>query len=208
MNWQITAVQNQDALLDSADDLEHFPYGFLLWESAVGLARYITSHPETVIGRSILELGAGVGVAGIVAQSLGAHVRQTDHQKGALQLCEYNAATNRVEGISRFLMDWRFWTHSDEYDVLIGADITYDRAMHFYLDEIFNRNLAPGGSVLLTDPGRPQSLEFAASLETKGWKIELETESVTLIENGQAGRPVDVAIMTMTRQRRASRRVP
>jgi methyltransferase-like protein 23 len=197
--WRITSVQNQDALLDSAEDLEHFPYGFLLWESAVALARHIADHPGIVEGRTVLELGAGVGLAGIVAQRAGGRVRQTDHQRGALQLAERNAADNGVIGARCFLADWRTWAHRETYDVIVGADITYERAMHYYLEQIFALNLAPGGTILLSDPGRPQSLEFAAHLEDTGWRVSIETQEVALAENDGAGRPVTVAVFTVTR---------
>lgn len=197
--WNITAVQNQDALLDAANELEHFPYGFLLWESAVGLARYLTANRGRIERRSVLELGAGVGLAGLIAQSLGARVSQTDHQKGALTLARHNANQGGVAGIEQFLADWRTWTHRGRYDVILGADITYERAMHFYLEQIFQQNLAPGGVVVLSDPGRPQSLEFMAALESRGWQIGMETEVVSLVENEREGRPVEVAILTLRR---------
>ena len=74
-------MQDQDALLDFAEELEHFPYGFLLWEASVALARKLAANPSLVAGKRVLELGAGVGLApGIVARSLGAEVWQTDHQ--------------------------------------------------------------------------------------------------------------------------------
>ena len=159
-DWHITSVRNQDALLEASNDFEHFPFGLLLWESAVGLARHIAAHPGIVTGRTVLELGAGVGLTGILARSMGAAVWQTDHQKGALQLADHNAVQNGVAGIERFLADWRSWTHPGVYQVLIGADITYERDTHFYLEEIFRRNLAPGGAILLSDPGRPQSRNY------------------------------------------------
>ena len=78
--WNITCVQDQDALLDFAEELEHFPYGFLLWEASVALAPKLAANPNLVAGKRVLELGAGVGLPGIVARSLGAEVWQTDHQ--------------------------------------------------------------------------------------------------------------------------------
>src|SRR5579871_2173326 len=80
--WQITAVQNQEALLDAVDTLENMPYGFLLWESAIGLGRYLAANPALVADRQALELGCGVGLVGLIARRLGARVRQTDHQPG------------------------------------------------------------------------------------------------------------------------------
>ncbi len=63
--WRLACVQNQDALLDASATLEHFPFGFLLWESAVGLARFLAGNPEMARGRQVLEIGAGVGLPGL-----------------------------------------------------------------------------------------------------------------------------------------------
>ena len=82
--WQITAVLDQDALLDVADELDYVPYGYLLWESAIGLADFLGQHVDWLAGKRVLELGTGVGLAGLVACSLGAEVWQTDHQIGGI----------------------------------------------------------------------------------------------------------------------------
>ena len=194
--WKVTAVQNQDALLDNAHDLEHFPFGFLLWESAIGLARHLAAHPALVAGKRVLELGAGVGLPGLVAASLGAEVWQTDHQPGALSLIRINAADNGLPPPHTFLADWRNWTRPDRYDVVLGADILYDRPMHFYLETLFPHCLAPSGTLLLSDPGRPQALEFVEKQEREGWRFALETQSVTLAGSSSPGLPVEVALLT------------
>jgi len=197
---KITAVQNTDALLDQAEELEHFPFGFLLWESSIALATYLVGRPHLTYGRKVLELGAGVGVTGIVAQSLGGAVRQTDHQKGALVLAEQNAEQNGIQGIERFAADWRNWTCTDRFDLILGSDITYERGMHFYLEEIFSANLTPDGVVLLSDPGRPQTLEFASRLELRGWHIEIDTLTVDLAGRGQSDGATDITILALTKR--------
>ena len=58
------------------------PYGIVLWPAAIALAHEIAS--RQVAGMRVLELGAGTGLPGIVAASLGAHVVQTDKQELAL----------------------------------------------------------------------------------------------------------------------------
>ncbi len=173
--WTVSAVTDQDALLNAAVGMEYFPYGFLLWESSVGLAHYFAEHSEEIRGKSLLELGAGAGLPGIVAQTHGAEVIQTDHQQSALDLSRLNAMQNNVTGISRFLADWRVWNHTPRYDILTGADICYERAMHFHLEQLFRHALKPDGRLILSDPVRPQALEFVAHLEKNGWNLALET---------------------------------
>lgn len=194
--WNISCVTNEDSLIDAIDDLKHMPYGFLIWESSIGLARHLV--PEVVAGRSVLELGCGVGISGMVAQSLGGIVSQTDHQPGVLKLAEHNAAQNGIEGITRFVDDWSDWRHRERYEIILGADILYERAMHFHLKNIFRRNLAPGGAVLLSDPGRSQSMDLMIDMESNGWKIELTTIPVTLNPTAPDMRTVEVSILRCT----------
>ncbi len=194
--WMISCVTNEDSLIDAIDDLKHMPYGFLIWESSIGLARHLA--PGMVAGRSVLELGCGVGISGMVAQSLGGIVSQTDHQPGVLRLAEHNAAQNGIEGINRFIDDWSDWKHRERYDIILGADILYERAMHFHLKNIFRRNLAPGGAVLLSDPGRSQSMDLMLEMESNGWNIELTTIPVTLNPTAFDVRTVEVSILRCT----------
>ena len=213
-DWHIRAVQDQDFLLDVADTLENVPYGFLLWEAAIGLAQWLAEQPALVAGKRVLELGAGVGLAGLMAAALGAQVWQTDHQPDALALAHVNAHAhgyargNGCSGIEQFLADWRTWQHTERYDVILGADILYERAMYAHLEPIFQQNLAPGGCLLLADPCRPQALEFVAHLEKRGWHFELSTRPVILPTapdapsqaNKKANQAVEVALLIGRRE--------
>ena len=198
--FRITAVEDQDLLLENSDRVAQFPFGFLLWESAVELARRILVSPILVSGRRVLEIGAGVGVAGIAAAVAGAHCCQTDHQEGALALARRNATQNGVSGIRQFTADWNAWAHDDRYDVLIAADITYDRAAHAPLKHIFETNLEPGGRVILSDPCRPQTLDFVARLEKLGWAVDVEVCPVERLGVARHAERVEIAIFSLTRQ--------
>ena len=195
--WQITCVRSRAGLAAAADHVEHALYGFLLWEAAVGLARHLTAQAKQLHGKQVLELGAGVGLPGLVARSLGATVRQTDYQADALLLAQWNAQQNGIDGIETFLADWRTWRHPPRYDLILGADILYDATLHFYLEAIFRKNLLPGGRLYLSDPGRPQALDFAVQLEAHGWRIDLQTITVAALQPTALNQSVDITLLTV-----------
>ena len=184
--WRVTAVQDQDALLDTVEteqDLHHFPYGLLLWASAIGLARHLHENPSLVRGKRVLELGAGVGLPGIVAASLGATVTQTDYQKDSLLVARLNAMENGLSAtppsqLTQMVGDWRDWKVPGEFDLLIGSDVLYERNLHFEIKRILAHYSQRGTSILLSDPVRPQAMEFVGQLERQGWRIEMEARRV------------------------------
>jgi predicted nicotinamide N-methyase len=187
--WTVTAVQDQDALIrevKTTHDLDHFPYGLMLWASAVGLAERLAREPELVRGKRVLEIGAGVGFAGLVARYLGADLTQTDYQTDALTLCRHNAEQNSVSGITWGIADWRNLPDDLlDFSIVIGADVLYERSLHPALEEIFPRLVAPDGLILLSDPIRPQALDFLDRQEASGaWSVHLEGISVPW-EGGQ-----------------------
>jgi predicted nicotinamide N-methyase len=154
--------------------LGQLPYGVALWPSAIALAYEIASRGEEAFaGKRVLELGAGTGLPGIVAASLGADVVQTDRQELAMTVCARNGELNRISGIERRLVDWNEWTDETHYDWIIGSDILYADTMHEALRPIFQNNLAPGGRLLLADPFRGPSLRFLEALMAQGWDITI-----------------------------------
>lgn len=70
--------------------------GCAIWDAAVLLARYLDRHPSLVAGKHVVELGAGLGLCGIVCSLLGAeHVHLTDLDY-ILDTAISNAKQNRV----------------------------------------------------------------------------------------------------------------
>lgn len=196
-DWTITATPSQDPLLAGIKtdaDLAVFPYGLLLWPSAIGLAEHLAARPALVCGKRVLELGAGVGLPGIVAQYLGGHVTQTDFQDEPLALARHNAMQNGVSGIHTLQADWRQFPTLPLFPVVIGSDVLYERSLHGVLLRLFDTVLAPGGLLILADPLRPAALEFADALEHRGWRLELESREVNWKDRRQ-----EIALFTAPR---------
>jgi predicted nicotinamide N-methyase len=170
------------------------PYGFALWPAAIALAHEIAGRADAFRGRSVLELGAGTGLPGIVAASLGARVVQTDKHELALSICRGNGRLNGVDSIEYRQADWTQWDEAARYEWIIGADVLYSEPMHPHLRAIFDANLAPGGRILVADPFRSASLGVLEALEKDGWRIEMTKWNV-----GEEGSPRPFGAFELTR---------
>jgi predicted nicotinamide N-methyase len=193
-------VLHTDAVL-SVDDEQRYlreqrdrlPYGVVLWPAAVALAHEIAARAGEFAGRQVLELGAGTGLPGIVAASLGARVVQTDRHDGALGVCRRNGARNGLaDAITYRVADWTAWHDEQRYDWILGADVLYGEAAHPHLRAIFAANLAPGGRVLLADPFRAVGLRLLETLEGEGWRVGMSKWTVGEALDGAAPRPIGV----------------
>jgi predicted nicotinamide N-methyase len=150
-------------------DEPRVPYGIVLWPSAIALAHELAT--RALKGTRVLELGAGTGLPGIVAASMGARVVQTDRQEVALHVSKVNASRNGVTTIEHRAADWTAWEDRATYDWILGADILYAVSLHPHLRRIFDQNLAPGGRLLLADPFRKGSFELLEAMEAEGWNV-------------------------------------
>jgi len=158
------------------EDVANFPYGLMLWPSAVGLAEWLARTPSLIQGKRVLEIGAGVGLAGLAARALGAEVTQTDFQADALTLCRHNASCNGIEGVRVARGDWRdFPPDLASCDVVLGSDVLYERSLHPALESLLPHLIVPDGLIILSDPLRPQALEFVGRFEARGgWEVRME----------------------------------
>ncbi len=166
----------QEKLDPFAEDL--CPYFGVLWPAAEGLAEFLHHHPELIKGKSILELGAGLGYPSLVALHLGAEVLTTDFHPDAgeyfLRNCRHSVVTGKFRRLN-----WRE-EHSDLglFDVVMGSDVLYESKHPQELVRGLLRFLRPGGLILLSDPGRAYLQLFLSAAEQQGLSTQLSTQEV------------------------------
>ena len=125
--WLIDA-QNMDRQFSPEETrriLEEPPYWCFCWASGLVLARWLAARPQWVRGKRVLDFGSGSGVAAIAAARAGAaEVVACDLDPLALAASRANAELNGVE--LSYSAD--FFAEDDRFDLILVADVLYDRA--------------------------------------------------------------------------------
>jgi len=155
-------------------DCLHLPYWAELWDSALGLAQVLVH--DGVHG-SVLDLGCGMGLAGTVAAAMGASVLFGDLEPPALLFAALNSLPWRQRVRTRRI-DWRTVSLNERFDLILGADIVYERTQWPHLEPFWRRHLAAGGSVLLGEPGRQTGELFEQWILQHGWTLQRRQQAV------------------------------
>ena len=168
---------------------ERLPYWAEIWPSAVALAEWILGGTAIPPGASVLEIGCGLGLAGIAAGFEGARVRMTDYLDEAVRAAQENWRLNLDTEPDVRRMDWRNPDRSLRADVLLAADVAYEERAFEPLAAAFEALLHPGGVVLLSEPRRSVARPFIRRLRHAGFAGTSRTVSV---EHHGARIPVDL----------------
>jgi predicted nicotinamide N-methyase len=166
---RVGGVRNQDPL--------HLPYWAELWESATGIAQHLVHEYGSLQAKNVLDLGCGQGLAGCAAAALGAKVLFADLEPPALLFARLNSLPF-AKSIRTRRLNWQTDRLEEKFDLLLGADILYERKQWEHLEPFWKSHLAPAGQVLLAEPGRQTGDLFIDWITAKGWRMERFTEKV------------------------------
>jgi predicted nicotinamide N-methyase len=192
----------------------HLPYWAQLWDSALGVARYLATSADSPLSQdlnrggnggsrrkslskevfppcssissavrsplavpNVLDLGCGMALTGATAAALGASVLLADLEPPALLFGQLNTVAfgNRVR--TRRL-NWQRDGLDEQFDLIIGADILYEKEQWQYLEPFWRSHLAPGGTLLLGEPGRMTGEMFLPWIVQRGWELRESEQPV------------------------------
>jgi predicted nicotinamide N-methyase len=118
-----------------------------------------------------------MGLAGTVAAGLGANVLFADLEADSLLFATLNSLRWR-ERIRTRRLNWQKDRLDERFDLIVGADILYEKQQWSFLEPFWRQHLANGGYVLLGEPGRQTGDLFLEWMKSKPWKIDHSAEQV------------------------------
>jgi predicted nicotinamide N-methyase len=176
----ITRPADIDLLLDNAasDPEQNLPYWAEIWPSGLAIADLLALKPDLVSGRKVFELGSGIGTTAIAALQAGAELLVSDYSPESLTLCRFNAQRNTGKQPETLQLNWRSPSAEAQaaigagFPVVLAADVLYESRDIEPLLEFVERIVAPGGQLVLAEPGRDVARRFLEAAGAKGWTGE------------------------------------
>jgi predicted nicotinamide N-methyase len=160
---------------------DYMPYWAYLWPGALFLAEVVASEPwpvgkDGVTSPRALEIGCGVGLAGLVALDRGLHVCFSDYDQAPLHFVARSVRENGWDAASYTtrVLDWRDLP-DETYPVILGSDVLYERRLVPLVANLLAKMLEPGGMGLIACPGRTSAEGFPAALTSLGLSCRVET---------------------------------
>ena len=167
--YLLTHPRDAEALIDEAafKHDERLPYWADVWPASVALARAVRAMDGS--GKTLLELGCGVGLVVAAALRAGFDVTASDYYEDALSFARLNGAANAARDPKTVILDWRHLPAAiPAFDVVVGADVLYEQAYGPVVARTIATTLADQGRALIADPGRVGSPAFFDALRDVG----------------------------------------
>lgn len=186
----LDSLVDRDALLRDTLATEP-PYWAHLWVGSRALAEHLATLRPTF--GSALDIGCGVGLAGLIAARLGAHTTFVDHSVEALQFVRASARNNGLKA-DLLQTDLRAPGLRGEFDLCLAADVTYDPILQRALAAFLGQALTSDGLALCAESVRTVERGFEDACRAHG--LDTRARRVRLVDDGV---PVDVRITEVRR---------
>lgn len=170
---RIRRPPSAEDLIDEAEfaDDERLPYWAEVWPSGRVLCGVLAG--MDLAGRSVIELGAGIGTGAMVAAMRGATALATDWYPAAVEFSRWNARNLGLR-MDAQVLDWRDppATVMDRvpFDLVVGADILYEARNGLALGTLIPALCGPRSQVIIADPRRPDARPFVDAMQRAGWE--------------------------------------
>lgn len=145
-----------------------WPLFGLVWPAGLALADEMSRF--ALAGRSVVEIGCGLGIASLVLQRRGAKITAIDHHPLTEEFLRRNAALNDLPRIAFRRASWTS-SHADlgRFDLIVASDVLYERGHPVEIAAFIARHSMLTTEVIVADPGRAHCGRFLTAMRDEGY---------------------------------------
>ena len=146
------------------DPASPFPYWAKVWPSAIALVKVLQKHPSLIRDKTVLELGAGIGLPSLLMANEAKTIQVSDYDSEAVELFRKNIAHLQLHNVQALQMDWNDLPENIDPEVIILSDVNYDPAQFETLTKLIQKFIHQGCTIILSTPQRIIANPFVLAL--------------------------------------------
>ena len=148
----------------AVDPATPFPYWAKVWPSAIALHNVLQTHPILIRDKTVLELGAGIGLPSLLMASEAKTIQISDYDLEAVELLRKNIAHLQLQNVQALQIDWNDLPENINPEVIILSDVNYDPTQFETLTKLIENFIHQGCAIILSTPQRIMASPFVLAL--------------------------------------------
>ena len=157
-----------------------FPFWAKCWPSSLAMLTFLKNNDQFIANKTVLELGAGIGLPSFFAAKMAASVVITDYAAEAVELMQFNIEKLQISNAKALKLNWNDFAGEIAADIILLSDINYDEKDFESLKSVLNTYLKRGATILLATPYRINASSFVSYFSL----FILEQELITVQNEG------------------------
>lgn len=142
-----------------------FPFWAKIWPSSKAMSAFLALEPHWIIGKKVLEIGAGLGLPSFSIANLAKEVIVTDHAQEAVALINTNINHLCVNNMTAMCLDWNDFPELVSVDRVLLSDVNYAPDAFGPLLTLIGRLMEQGAVIVIATPERIMAAAFVETLQ-------------------------------------------
>lgn len=142
-----------------------FPFWAKIWPSAKAMSAFLQREPVWIEGKSVIEIGAGIGLPSLIMAARASAMIISDHSADAVKQIEKNIQYLGLKHVQAVCIDWNHFPAEIKAETVLLSDINYAPDQFESLLALIRTFLTQGATIILSTPQRITITPFAEALQ-------------------------------------------
>ena len=173
------------------DPATPFPYWAKVWPSSIALLKLLQKHPSWIKGKTVLELGAGIGLPSLMMANQAKAIQVSDYNLEAVALLQKNIEHLELQNAEALQLDWNNLPENIHPEVVILSDVNYDPTQFETLTKLIEKFIHQGCTIILSTPQRIMASSFVLVLSTL-----IIADYVELVDENGSSKEISILVLS------------
>ncbi len=185
------AVKTIYAALLELDPASPFPYWAKVWPSSIALHNILKKHPSLIKDKTVLELGAGIGLPVLMMAGITKSIQISDYDLEAVALLKKNIEHLQLQNAEALQLDWNNVPENLNPEVVILSDVNYDPTQFETLTKLIEKFIHQGSAIILSTPQRIMASPFVLELASY-----IVAEYLELVDENKVTKEISILVLS------------